>query len=284
MSRSLYLLASAVLLFTPAAIAADAPSFAAAAAKSAEKFNTPEGGQYGIAFMKSAGKTLVAAMHACDSADFAVASSQDVVFIVSASGQIEYMVRGQSSRYGDCIVGMLRSLKSVAKPPSGSWPIQVRFLHGRKPPGNPPFMVISDDAVAVAPPPPDKPLRAAGEEKIDALLKAEKPYIAKGRATYPAAKKRYLAGLPRGYTFAVRKHLSDPGGERNEEVFVYVDAITAGVIYGRIASELGAVRSFRQRQRISFPESDVLDWTIIHPDGGEEGNYVGKFIDTYKPR
>ena len=30
-------------------------------------------------------------------------------------------------------------------------------------------------------------------------------------------------------------------------------------------------------------ESDVLDWTISKPDGTEEGNFVGKFLDTYKP-
>ena len=34
----------------------------------------------------------------------------------------------------------------------------------------------------------------------------------------------------------------------------------------------------------SFPESEVLDWTIVHPDGHDEGNYVGKFMEMYKPR
>jgi hypothetical protein len=145
-------------------------------------------------------------------------------------------------------------------------------------------IIASVPAVAFAQPLPDKPQRAAGEKQINRLLEAEKPYIAKGRATYAAAKKRYLAGLPRGYTFAVRKHLADPGGQRNEEVFVYVDSIKGDKVYGRIASELRVVRSYRQGQCISFPESEVWDWMILHPDGSEEGNYVGKFIDTYKPR
>jgi hypothetical protein len=145
-------------------------------------------------------------------------------------------------------------------------------------------IIASIPAVAFAQPLPDKPQRATGQKQIDRLLEAEKPYIAKGKATYPAAKKRYLAGLPRGYTFTVRKHLVDPGGERNEEMFVYVDSIKDGKVYGRIASELRSVRAYRQGQRISFPESEVWDWTIIHPDGREEGNYVGKFIDMYKPR
>jgi hypothetical protein len=131
---------------------------------------------------------------------------------------------------------------------------------------------------------PDKPVKSAGEKSYDAVMKAEAPYIAKGRATYPAAKKRFLAGLQRGCRFEVRKRLADPHGTAYEEVFIEVDAIKGGKVYGRIGSELGAVHSYRQWQSISFPESEVLDWTIVHPDGSEEGNYVGKFLDTYKPQ
>jgi uncharacterized protein YegJ (DUF2314 family) len=127
-------------------------------------------------------------------------------------------------------------------------------------------------------------VKTAGQNAYDALMKAEAPYIAKARTTYPTAKKRYLDGLPPKYRFEVRKRLADPGGGAFEEVFIEVDAIKDGKVYGRIGSELGAVRSYRQWQKISFPESDVLDWTIVHPDGQEKGNYVGKFIDTYKPQ
>ena len=31
------------------------------------------------------------------------------------------------------------------------------------------------------------------------------------------------------------------------------------------------------------PELEVLDWTVSKPDGTEDGNFVGKFLDTYKP-
>ncbi|HWY39693.1 MAG TPA: DUF2314 domain-containing protein [Chthoniobacterales bacterium] len=78
--------------------------------------------------------------------------------------------------------------------------------------------------------------------------------------------------------------MTDPGGGVFEEVFIEVDAIKGGMVYGRIGSEIGAVHSYRQWQRVSFPESEVLDWTIVHPGGREEGNYVGKFIGTYKPQ
>ncbi|HWY39694.1 MAG TPA: hypothetical protein VNX27_02760 [Chthoniobacterales bacterium] len=40
----------------------------------------------------------------------------------------------------------------------------------------------------------DKPMKTAGQRSYDALMKAEAPYIAKARATYPAARKRYLDG------------------------------------------------------------------------------------------
>ena len=32
-----------------------------------------------------------------------------------------------------------------------------------------------------------------------------------------------------------------------------------------------------------FPESDLRDWMIAKPDGTEEGNVVGKFLDSYEP-
>jgi hypothetical protein len=145
------------------------------------------------------------------------------------------------------------------------------------------LICISTISVAGAQRLPDKPVASYDKASFEAFLKAEEPYIAKGRATYPAAKKRFLAGLPAGWRFEVRKRLSDPGGFPVEEVFIEVDAIKNGKVYGRIGSEIGAVHGYHQWQRISFRESDVLDWTIVHPDGREEGNYVGKFIDTYKP-
>jgi hypothetical protein len=34
---------------------------------------------------------------------------------------------------------------------------------------------------------------------------------------------------------------------------------------------------------MTVQEKDVYDWTISRPDGSEDGNYVGKFLDTYHP-
>jgi hypothetical protein len=146
MHRLLYVIAGATL-FGLAASAADPPSFDAAAAKSAEKFTTAEGGPYAIAFMKSAGKALVPAAQACKGSDAPAGSYHDIVFMVSASGGIEGMIHGQNSAYGDCVTSHLQMPASVPTPPSGSWPIHIRFLHGRLGRDEkPPFMVVSDDA------------------------------------------------------------------------------------------------------------------------------------------
>src|SRR6266446_8842176 len=98
----------------------------------------------------------------------------------------------------------------------------------------------------------DPGVTVRGRQQFEAMLKAEAPYLAKARATYPSAKKRFLAGLPSGYTFAVRKHLTDPtpskDSPRLEGVYVLVDAIKNGKIYGRI--DKVEMRSFREGQHI----------------------------------
>jgi hypothetical protein len=43
------------------------------------------------------------------------------------------------------------------------------------------------------------------------------------------------------------------------------------------------VKGYRLRNRHAVPERDLLDWLITRPDGTEEGNVVGKFLDTYRP-
>jgi hypothetical protein len=35
--------------------------------------------------------------------------------------------------------------------------------------------------------------------------------------------------------------------------------------------------------RYATAEAELLDWLIAKPDGAEEGNVVGKFLDTYQP-
>lgn len=130
--------------------------------------------------------------------------------------------------------------------------------------------------------PQDKPVRAT-KETVSKLEKAVAPYIAEGQKSYPEARKRYLAGLPEKQIFFVTVKLTDNEGHF-ELVFLRVAKIDVdkNEVTGRIANQIGSVRGYRYKQELTLPESRILDWTISKPDGSEEGNAVGKFLDTYK--
>jgi len=130
--------------------------------------------------------------------------------------------------------------------------------------------------------PTDSPVQTAQKCIWVAMDRAMQPYIAKARTTWPDARSRYLAGLPTRHTFFVTALLVD-GQDRREQVFVAVDSIRNGTISGRIWNRVEIVHGFRLGDRYSFPESELRDWMIAKPDGTEEGNFVGKFLDTYEP-
>jgi hypothetical protein len=130
--------------------------------------------------------------------------------------------------------------------------------------------------------PVDRPVAVEGRSSDEALARMREltaPYTEQALATYPDAKGRYLAGLPPGETFFVTTVLRDSAG-RFEQVFVLVDQIDDGIVKGRIASEILSVDGYRRGQPHTFREADIVDWLISKPDGSEEGNFVGKFLDT----
>ena len=139
----------------------------------------------------------------------------------------------------------------------------------------PPNPTISPNA------PQDQPVDARGKAEVEAYRIALAPYVEKGRKTYPEAKKRYLDGLPPGQEFFVVANLRDDSGT-SEQVFIAVAAIQDGRITGRIASDILGVKGFKSGDPFSFQESDLVDWLITHPDGTEEGNVVGKFLDEWQ--
>jgi len=130
--------------------------------------------------------------------------------------------------------------------------------------------------------PEDRPHRIGGSHPGDALAKWRAlvaPYAQRARATYPSAKRRYLAGLPPQQTFFVTTLLRDQHG-RFEYVFVVVQRIAEQTVTGQIATQVTLVRGYKNGDTVSFPEAEVVDWMISKPDGSEEGNLVGKFLDT----
>jgi len=128
--------------------------------------------------------------------------------------------------------------------------------------------------------PKDKP-QSITESRVSTYKAAIAPYIAEAKNTYPAAKARFLHGLPTGEHFYVTTLLHDQFG-KVEQVFIAVQSIKNGVVSGRISSQINMVAGYNLGEAYSFPESGVIDWLITHPDGSEEGNYVGKFLDTYR--
>lgn len=127
--------------------------------------------------------------------------------------------------------------------------------------------------------PQDKPAEIRSVERFEQAIA---PYVARAKASYPQARERFLRGLARGESFFVTTRLYDDDG-KFEQVFVAVKSISGGTVHGRIWTELMVVKQYKNQDPYSFPEDRVLDWLITKPDGSEEGNYVGKFLDTYKP-
>jgi hypothetical protein len=122
---------------------------------------------------------------------------------------------------------------------------------------------------------------AKGPSEAEEYRAAIAPYVEKGRKSYPDAKKRYLAGLPAGQHFFAVANLRDNSGVV-EQVFIAVAEIKDNRITGRIASDIRAVKGFKNGDPYSFPESELVDWMIAHPDGSEEGNVVGNFLDEWQ--
>jgi len=125
--------------------------------------------------------------------------------------------------------------------------------------------------------------QALREQQIEAFEAAIAPYIAEARKTYPQAKQRFLdKQLPPGETFYVTVRLRDAEGHF-EQAFVRVQEVQDGKVTGAIANEVYLVDGYERGEVRSFDESELIDWVIVKPDGSEEGNLVGKFLDTYKP-
>ena len=129
--------------------------------------------------------------------------------------------------------------------------------------------------------PEDQPITCAPGKGM-ALWEAIQPYVAEARETYPEAKARWQLGLPAGQRFFITA-LFHHSETEVEQVFVLVDQIQDGVVSGRIGSDpIG--HEYKVWDSYAFSEQDLLDWTIQHPNGREEGNYVGKFIDQFQGR
>lgn len=129
--------------------------------------------------------------------------------------------------------------------------------------------------------PQDKPI-ASSAEQLKKFEDAIAPYVKQARETLPEAKKRYVVGLPKNQIFYVTIKLFGDSA-KYEQVFVRVTSWKGETIQGTLDSELELIHNYSKGDQLTCHDSEVLDWTISKPDGTEEGNFVGKFLDTYRP-
>lgn len=142
-----------------------------------------------------------------------------------------------------------------------------------EPPGSNP--TTDKDLRPYGSPPPDRPV--TGErDKIEELIA---PYVAQAKKSLPEVKERYRKGLAPGRRLSVTTRIYGPDGKTFEQVFVAVRVWEGNMIQGNLASRVN-LPNHKVNEPLEVDEREVLDWTIVQPDGSEEGNFVGKFLDT----
>ena len=142
-------------------------------------------------------------------------------------------------------------------------------------------LLFSSSVIAQQPAPQDKPVLTTAEKQKkyeDAIA----PYVKQARDTLPGAKAKFLAGLKHGDAlFVTIRVYDDP--KHFEQVFVQVTGWEGDTIKGLLASDLEVVKTHKKGELVTCKKEDVYDWTISKADGTEEGNFVGKFLETYQP-
>ncbi|MDO7850380.1 hypothetical protein [Hymenobacter convexus] len=97
--------------------------------------------------------------------------------------------------------------------------------------------------------------------------------------TLPQAKKRFLAGLPSGDQFllSVRVIATDTSFR---QVSARVLGWHGNTVQALLLPDASGSASAAEPVPVSFPETAVVDWTLLRASGRQEGNYVGRYIDT----
>jgi uncharacterized protein YegJ (DUF2314 family) len=231
------------------------------AKKEAGRLNeTKEGAAYMDKCQDVLHKYISSGMDACGDKYPDTKAPALIALIVAADGHVTQRMSSPGIVYGECVMSHFPADLSLPRPPRDGWPVVVGVENRH-------HEVAAKKAAGGGSSP--KEILAGYDDAIA-------PYVAKGRATYPAAKKRFLAGLPAGNKFLVRVRLRQ--GNKVEESFVEVRSIRNGTISGNIDS-IDILTNYRKGQGMTIPESEIKDWVIQYPNGSEEGNVVGKFLN-----
>jgi len=104
-------------------------------------------------------------------------------------------------------------------------------------------------------------------------------YLAQARETFPKVRARFTAGLPScAILLVIRRPPSDvPGNPWAEEPEAFVvEEFSGPQVTGHEWS--GSERPDPTPYRLTFPESEVVDWLLAMPDGTIEGNWMAKSL------
>lgn len=101
--------------------------------------------------------------------------------------------------------------------------------------------------------------------------------LKEARRTLPQARQRYQRGLPIGISFYLTARVLNEAATP-EPVVVAVDTWQGSHISGRIM-RLGPNGLPTPNAPVHLDEAAVLDWIVLRPNGTEEGNFLGKFLD-----
>ena len=249
------------------AICLSATTFAAdfeTAKKEAGRLNeTKDGAAYMDKCQDFLHKYISSGMDACGAKFPDTKEPALIALMVAADGHVTQKMSSPGIAFGECVMSHFPADLSLPRPPHDAWPVVIGVENRHR-------EVAAKKASGGGTSP--KEILAAYDDAIA-------PYVAKGHETWPAAKKRFLSGLPQGNRLLVRVRLRQ--ANKVEEIFVDVTSIKNGSITGNINS-LDILTNYKRGQSITIPESEIKDWLIQYPNGSQEGNVVGKFLNQQK--
>jgi len=139
------------------------------------------------------------------------------------------------------------------------------------------LLALAQPGAAQAPAPKVLLAPPASEAGRRALARADAEIadpVREARRTLPQARKRFQAGLPAGAQCLLLVRVV-----AGDTLFTPTAVRVLGWRDGQVQALLPLGAS-ADKIPISFPETAVLDWTLLGADGREEGNFVGRYLET----
>jgi len=130
-------------------IAAGGGDFESLSASAAQHYGAKGGKDYAAKFSDWSTKPMLHAMDVCGSQP-STDRYCDIIAVVAADGHVRRVLFAPSNAYAECVRKDLRLGAVAPKPPSDSWPVQIRLIDGPRPNykgGDKPFIILSSGHV-----------------------------------------------------------------------------------------------------------------------------------------